>query len=437
MLIKIFPSNQGDCLLINSGKKNILVDGGMAKSFKEQVSPELAKMRTAGEKIDLVCVSHIDEDHIAGILEMIEDEVEWRVFNFQSSHGNTNVKKPKAGRPPEIKGIWHNAFHEVVNDNSGEIEDMLAAHAIILSASTNPLTRKAGEIAFGERQAIQLSKRLRPDQLNIPLNSQYNGKLVMFRQGQPVTKIGKLSVHVIAPFEADLKKLRTKWNTWLKANKKALAEVKAEVEKDAGSLSANALTPTNFLPAMASKFTPVLLAELDNKTLGKRSSVTPPNLASIMFLVKEKKKTILMTGDGHWEDIIKGLEAIGELTPGQGLHLDVLKVQHHGAAANIHPDFCNRITADTYVFCGNGADENPEVDVIKAIVDSRTTKPALTAQATNNFTLLFNSSSALTLTKNKAQMKKVEQIVQQKANAHANVKFKFMSANDKFLSITL
>ncbi|MFI5131345.1 MAG: MBL fold metallo-hydrolase [Chitinophagales bacterium] len=437
MLIKIYPSAQGDCLLINSGTKNILIDGGMSNSFSTQVSGELAKMRTAGRKLDLVCVSHIDADHIAGILKMIEDEVEWRVYNFQSSHGNTSVHKPKVGRPPEIRGIWHNAFHEVVPDNTGEIEDMLAAHANILSASSNPIVKLAGEIALGEKQAIQLSKRLRPDQLNIPLNKQYDGKLVMVKEGQAATKIGNLSIQVIAPFEADLKKLRTRWNTWLKANKKALAEVKADVEKDAGSLSANTLTPTSFLPAMANKFTPIIEAELANKELGKRSSVTAPNLASIMFLVKEGNKTALMTGDGHWEDILKGLEAIGELDPATGLHVNVLKVQHHGAAANIHPDFCNKITADKYIFCGNGEHENPEVDVIKAIIDSRTTKPAITDQAKNNFTLLFNSSSAITITKNKAQMKKVEQTVKQKANTHANVKFKFMTADDKFLSINL
>jgi hypothetical protein len=34
-------------------------------------------------------------------------------------------------------------------------------------------------------------------------------------------------------------------------------------------------------------------------------------------------------------------------------------------------------------------------------------------------------------------MKKVEQAVKQKAGAHANVKYKFMTANDKFLSINL
>lgn len=435
MTIKIFPSDKGDCLLLSNSTKNILIDGGMGGSFKEHVSAELGKLRDAKKKLDLVCVSHIDEDHIAGILQLVEDEVDWRVFDFHSKPPpNTSAKKPKVARPPVVKGIWHNAFNVVQDDNTGAIEDMLAAHANIFSASTHKLVRGAGELALSVKQAIQLSQRLRPDQLKIPLNKQHGGKLVMFRTGQKAFKFGTLSLHIIAPFEADLKKLREDWNTWLKSNSKAIADVKKTVEKDKPFLTTSIPT-LELLEAMAIKLTPVVLEEL--KGLGKRKQVTPPNLASIMFLVKEGKKTALMTGDGHWEDIIKGLKAINELDETKGLHLDVLKVQHHGAKANIHPDFCKLVTADTYIFCGNGNEENPEQDVIKAIINSRTTQPAITAQAKNNFLLLFNSSPATTTGNNKTHMQKVENLVKNKASQFNNVKFKFPTATNRILTITI
>lgn len=436
MTIKVFPSDKGDCLLLSNTTKNILIDGGMNASFRDHVSGELAKLRVAGQKLDLVCVSHIDEDHIAGILKMVEDEVDWRVFDFQSSNGNSHVKKPKMGRPPVIAGIWHNAFHELLKDNTGEIEDMLAAQANILSASSHPLVRDAGELALSVKQAIQLSRRLHPDQLNIPLNKQHGGKLVMFRKGQKAFKVGTFAIHLIAPFDTDLKKLRGDWNKWLKDNKKALADVRATVEKDKPSLSNNTAT-LELMSAMAIQLTPVVLAEIENKTLGNRKSVTPPNLASIMFLVKEGNKTALFTGDGHSDDIMKGLKSIGELDETKGIHLDVLKVQHHGAAANISEDFCNKVTADTYIFCGNGEHSNPELDVIKAIIDSRTTKPAITQQAKKNFVLVFNSSAATTTGKNKTHMQKVEKLVQAKSKQFKNVKSKFPTATNRFLTIKL
>lgn len=437
MIIKVFPSDKGDCLLLSSSTKNILIDGGMSDSFKKDVSAELGKLRTAKKKLDLVCVSHIDEDHIAGILQMIEDEVQWRVFDFQSKNGNAHVKKPKNARPPVITGIWHNAFNEVLKKNTGAIEETLASQANVLSASSNKLVQGVGELAQSVRQAIQLSQRLRADQLNIPLNKQpgsTDGKLMMFRKGQPAFKFGTLAFHIIAPFEVDLKNLRNDWNTWLENNTKALESIKKKVEKDQPFLSTSTATPQLF-EAMATQLTPIVLEEI--KGLGKRKQVTPPNLASLMFLVKEGKKTALMTGDGHWEDILKGLEAINELDKTKGIHVDVLKVQHHGAKANIHQDFCKLVTADHYIFCGNGEHTNPELDVIKIIIESRTSKPAITAQAKNNFTLVFNSSSATTTGDNKTHMKKIEKLVKDKGAQFKNVKSKFPTATSKFITITV
>lgn len=438
MLIKIYQSDKGDCLLINSGKKNILVDGGMAGSFTKFVTPDIARMRKTGQPLDLVCVSHIDADHISGILQMVEDEVDWRVYDYHKSNGNKNIKKPVNARPPVIKKIWHNAFHETVKDNTGEIEDMLAAQANIFSASNHPLVREVGEVAFSQRQAILLSRRLRAEQLNIPLNTDHDGKLVMYRNNTAPVKIGNLSIHIIAPFEADLRKLRTDWNAWLKKNKEAIAGIKATVDKDSEALG-NSLSPhINFYTSMARQFTPLVLAELTNKKLGDRNKVTPPNLASIMFLATENNKTLLMTGDGHWKDIIKGLKAINKFDKDHGAHLNVLKVQHHGSEHNLNEEFCKQVTADHYIFCGNGEHSNPDVDVVEVLINSRTSNPGITPQAKNTFTLWFNSSAKATeKDKNKTHMAKIEKLVKAKAKKYKNVKYKFIPANRKYLSLTV
>jgi hypothetical protein len=49
----------------------------------------------------------------------------------------------------------------------------------------------------------------------------------------------------------------------------------------------------------------------------------------------------------------------------------VLKVQHHGATANVTAEFCEQVTADHYVFCGNGAHSNPELEVLETIATAR------------------------------------------------------------------
>lgn len=88
MKLTVFQSDKGDCLLVSSdaGREtfNMLVDGGMSDSYTWHVSPTLNEMREQrGEHLDLVCVSHIDQDHISGVLQLFDDILRWRVYDFQ------------------------------------------------------------------------------------------------------------------------------------------------------------------------------------------------------------------------------------------------------------------------------------------------------------------------------------------------------------------
>ena len=79
----------------------------------------------------------------------------------------------------------------------------------------------------------------------------------------------------------------------------------------------------------------------------------------------------LLTGDGSQVDIVEGLKRKKKLDAQGKLHVDVLKVQHHGSENNIDEGFAEAITADQYVFCGNGAHENPDLEVIEVLVRGR------------------------------------------------------------------
>jgi hypothetical protein len=101
------------------------------------------------------------------------------------------------------------------------------------------------------------------------------------------------------------------------------------------------------------------------------------------------------------------------------VHVKVLKVQHHGSEHNIDPDFCRRVVADNYVICANGNDENPDLRVVEAIIDSRLgsrRQRAESGHASAPFKLWFNSSSMATpQEKNREHMKAVERLVTKRA----------------------
>ncbi len=151
MKFTIFQADKGDCLLLESDdKKRILVDGGMPDAYAEHIAPAMGRLRQQNITLDLAYLSHIDQDHIGGMLKFMDDEAAWRVYDHQKSIGNTSVKPPTVPRPPKVKEIWHNAFHEQLGKNTGPISDMLAASARLLAAS--PASSSAGSTSTAPRR---------------------------------------------------------------------------------------------------------------------------------------------------------------------------------------------------------------------------------------------------------------------------------------------
>lgn len=427
MRLTVFQSDKGDCLLLegNAGGR-MLVDGGMRASYTEHVAPALGKLRAKGEAIDVVCVSHIDQDHISGVLQMMDDEVEWRIHDYQIKHGNPKHKPPASPRPPKVKHIWHNAFHAQLSKNVGEVSDMLAASAAILSGSevreVKELASRQADLVSSISEALQLSRRVSPEQLGIKLNRPAKGELILVRDKPgAAVKLGGMRIRIIGPFEDDLKQLRKEWNKWLREHKDKVTKIQTSAAKDAGMFSVREIDDL-ILPKLqqAQELEKLLPLGKSAKKLGVRKKVTTPNLASLMLYVEEGGKSLLLTGDGHHADIIKGLEHIGKLkaadaAAGGSIHVDVLKVQHHASEHNLDLPFCRKVTADHYIFCGNGEHENPDLDVLNAIAASRfgsASELSPNAQAGNAFKFWFNSSRAMTTKKEaKEHMSKVRKLV--------------------------
>lgn len=431
MKIEVFQADKGDCLLVTSTDgRRVLVDGGMSSSYNQHVAPALGKLQKAGEKLDVVYVSHIDQDHISGILKMTDDLVAWKIFDFQSANGNANAKRPKVPRPPEFDQVWNNAFHDQLGKNSGPIEEMLAARARALTLIPHDVAREAAEefagIAQSKGEAVQLSRRLGAKQLDVPVNPEYDHGLMYVSDPPDPLKVGKLRFTVIGPFAEDLRNLRDEWNKWLKTQKAKdqLARIRRKQKADEDRLRASGVDePLG-----------ILLAQADQ--LGDRDAVTLPNLASLMFHLEETGgPTVLLTGDGHWEDILAGLENANKVAEGGGLHVNVLKVQHHGSEHNWHHDFGKRITADHYIFCGNGFSKNPDLDVIDAVLDSRvgpSSKRSHNPETVNPFKLWFNCASSVTKPNYRSHMKKIEQKVMAAESAHPGVVSSFFLTKSSF-----
>jgi len=420
MKLTVFQAGKGDSILISIGKHLILADGGTGDAYRQFVAPSLAKLAKQDRRLDLVYVSHSDDDHIGGIVQLLRDLVEWRIHDYQKGHGNPGHEKPEWERPPEIKEVWNNGFSEMVGENSGPLVEALGtcARNLLLLRTGNALqeSMEFSNLAASVTQAIELTRRIGPDFLDIRLNVPFNGDLMYVTDPPTMVSYGKLQVRIIGPFKEDLKVYRDFWNKWLKdpKNKPGIVSMREKTDRDKKRLYGEmAQSPLKMLMTSA-------------KVLGNRKSVTPPNLASTMLLLKEGKKTVIMAGDGHSDDILGGLGACGMLSASGGCHVDVLKVPHHGSEHNATAEFPKQVTAEHYVFCGNGFRGNPELAVLRAFLDSRmgpTGKRSANPETGRPFTFWFNTSPKATKPQYKKHIEKVQKLIKD-AQAKSGGQFK-------------
>lgn len=344
-------ARKGDCLLLHYGTKTkprlMLIDGGPSDVYKPHLEPrlqEIRKKRKLAEsdqlKVDHMMVSHVDDDHIRGLIDLTGEEIV-----RQDAHDPLLLN---------VLNLWHNSFDAVINHTPDELTAAITKQfgpAATKGAGLDDAKVKAVEDKSKERPevvrsglqvlaSIEQGFRLRGNakKLGYGSNSEFGGDLVMATKNNGAIDLdGSLKVTVVGPMQPELKKLHEKHQEWLKEMKK--------------------------------KGTPVesaLAAYVDRSV---------PNLSSIVVLAEADGKRMLLTGDARGDKILKGLEFTGVVKKDGTLEVDLLKVPHHGSSNNLDDDFFERVVADHYVFSGNGEHGNPERESLEMLFKARGKDP--------------------------------------------------------------
>jgi hypothetical protein len=448
MKLEVFFAKDGDCLLLTSADgRHILVDGGRSTSFESQTRPVLQGLADDGTPLDLVVVSHIDADHISGILTLLEDVAVWEQHDFQVNEGNNpSFPKPKRPRPPEIRGLWHNSWRAQLGDLAGPISALAqqVSEAIELAPRSDAASEGPARIALTSiadlaesiTDGIDLIS-LVDDKTPIPRNKGFKNNLVRLRKPVQRKRFGSLTLTVLGPTEEHVKKLQKEWRDYIEdlggSGRQARPRGDGQGSADGQGLGLDELLlagpPTSVGEAEA------LISSIGNaaEIIAKSNSakVTPPNRASITLLAEEAGRTCLLTGDAAEDEIIEGLEAAGRLTDGGPFRCDVVKVQHHGSENNLSVTFADRVHADHYVFCGDGAHGNPNPRVISTIIDSR-------LKGDGPFTLWFNCSANRTIASRREALGAAIKEAEDAAAKHPNdIEVKVLDDNQPSFDIQL
>jgi beta-lactamase superfamily II metal-dependent hydrolase len=280
--LTMMPAEDGDCLLLEYGDdtfvRRILVDGGRAGTYP-RIKPTLARLDGL---IDLLVVTHVDQDHILGVLALLED----------------------ADRPVEFEDVWFNGFDHLLETEGFGAQDGEKLTSALLGQ------RIAWNDAFGG-MGVEVGR-----------------PLAWFEDGS--------TMEVLSPDRAALERLVPDWAKECAKNGLIPGRDPEQIPEvpgfeHFGGVNVEQLAATPFRP-----------------------DTSKTNLTSIGLLFEFEDKRLVLTGDADDRRLVASLRPRAEAAGGK-LHLDVLKVAHHGSDHNLSKELLDLIDCDRYLISTSGA----------------------------------------------------------------------------------
>ena len=295
--IDVYPAQRGDALWIEYGPEErpfrILIDGGITRTGRDHL---VAKIRglPQGSSLDLLVVTHVDLDHIQGVIALLGELKE-------------NVA---------ISRVWFNGLDQL-RRAAREAEAALEQQGVNDGIALSDLLRKF-HLAAWSPEAVSLA----------PDGSTRDHALP-----------GGMVATVISPDHERLGKLEDAWEEVVEAFG---AE---EEEEDIREARREAEVP-GLEPMGAEEIDVTALAE--SKFTEDR---TVANGSSIALQLRFKGKSVLLLADAHPSVILRGVQA---LSPAGPLRVDCVKLAHHGSRNNTSRALVQSLRSPVWIFSSDG-----------------------------------------------------------------------------------
>ncbi|MUP39850.1 MBL fold metallo-hydrolase [Labilibaculum euxinus] len=295
MKIKFLKASKGDCFLIsfqdeNNVNRNILIDGGVNETYFDSVNNrdgelkyEIERIRKDKEKVDLLILTHIDNDHILGLLNWFKTDSE--AYKL-------------------IGNVWFNSGR-LISDTFKlpSNEDLDREFKIFKNTDT------------GVSEAIDFEKYLLDNQI-------WERKLI--RKGMTFSELG-VKIEILTPEKKQLKRLLKEYRKKLGENVYTAGHIKDWDE--------------SFMSLIQSE-TP--------KEIYKKQDYRAANCSSITFILTIQGKKFLFLADGNAIKIANALKEKG-YSKQNPIHVEFMKVSHHGSRNNTCKKLLDIIKTDNYL----------------------------------------------------------------------------------------
>ena len=342
--IKLLPAEYGDCIIISIGdinQYNLLIDGGLVKTYQKYIALELQHMKASGQKINLMVCTHMDNDHIGGLVQVLRN-------------ATSNL----------IENAWYNGFLQVISSKfySQKENDFTDRDKKILETIIFQGTLSDAEQEIGINEGMSLGVLI--EERKIPLNALAKGQAIcpeLIKGRQEIAK--NIFATILGPSKCNIMEVEDFWkkdmvsrNYMFRVSDKIklteafeyqLERIKSVYSGERLKISAN-----EDLEKYIGD-----LKEIDDSIVNK---------SSISFILEYENKKYLFLGDAVIDELLlKNIENV----VGFKYHFSAIKLPHHGSRYNITHDFIRRYTADEYYCLTNSKKyDHPDLEVLAAIL---------------------------------------------------------------------
>ncbi len=311
--LEVLPAEHGDCLLLSWGprrdERHLLIDGGPDDGDVRAALLDAVEERLTSDtdRLEALVVTHIDADHIGGLVRLLRDGLPWPVAD-----------------------VWFNGWDHMPVD------------------------------VLGVAQAEEVTTRL--VELDLPWNEAFGGARVAVPDAphDPLPRVelpGGLTITVLGPTVERLRRLARDW-------RRACEEAGIVPGVDPGTRRERPARATGPADALGD-------AALDLPALAAvrfRQDASRANGASISLLAEHDGRSVLLTGDAFAGDVVDGLRRL-ERERGAPVTVDVCKLPHHGSRANVSRELVRVVAAARWIVSSSGRQfHHPDPEALARVV---------------------------------------------------------------------
>lgn len=337
--IQTFPVGSGDCitLLLKNGDKemHIMVDCGQ---YKPEVN-DYVKNEFHGH-IDYLIVTHIDNDHIKGLIEMLSSKPDLTINHiFYNCYQRTSddLQEWDERMVENMKNVYH---HLPV------VIDMLEQK---INAETS---MSLAELILGNEKWKKVWRR-----------EYITDESSMVDLGDDMGRFIFLSPTKKALDDLDKEYRTLFWKTLYKQKKEDYKKEETIYESLMRIMEQEDNEGFDEEPVSSKVLNEKTLKSYSDEKLG---NLTPSNEASIAFIWEHEGHRILFMGDANPDQVVKKIGDVYKDTPKPVL-FDAIKISHHGSAHSTSKELVSIADSERYFVTG-GANARPSYQALSRII---------------------------------------------------------------------